>query len=161
MIEVYQQPSEANPTVAFTWSDFREFKMYLKDQKFENVPTAIKFLEDFKCWILISGFEEFRIYFTKAMQEYPDIQDPSLPNVIDSLREACEAMIQDQENYPFVLQTIVEKANFMRILVKASPEKYFPVMKMMATKLIKYCKAELDERQKDQNQAQVSEGNST
>lgn len=160
MIEVYQQPTEKNPTVAFTWADFREFKMYMKDQKFENVPTAIKFLEDFKCWIIISGFEEFRIYFTKALEEFPDIADPTLPDVIEGLRKACEEMIQDKENYQFILETTVEKANFMRVLVKASPPKYYPVMKMMATKLIGYCRTEIDERQKDQNQAQIGEGES-
>lgn len=153
LIDVYQEPTETNPTVAFTWSDFKQFKLYMKDQKFENVPTALKFLEDHKCWILISCFEEFRLYYEDAVKEHP-VEDASIPSVVTGLREACISMIQHKENYSIILQTIEEKINFMRILVKATPQEYFPVMKMMATRIITYVRQEIDERQKNKDQAQ-------
>ena len=152
MIQIYQKPTESNPTIAFTWADFREFKMYMQDKKFENVPTAQKFFYDYQCWILVSAFEEFIIFFEDATKD-SDL-DITIRDVVNAMREASIKTINHKENLDIILETIVEKANFMRVLVKATEGVHFPVMKMMATKILTYCREQIDERQKNKNKAE-------
>lgn len=156
MIQIYQHPTDENPTLGFTWINYGNMKGCMWDEKYPNKATALHEFNLHKAWLCLSAFEDIRRFYVQFVPKEDRQQQEQ--EVVDALRASCQVCIDNKENYRLILETIMEKAKFIKILVKSVPKDNFPVMKMMAASLIGFCKAELDEQQKDKSQVETPPG---
>jgi len=145
MITVFQHPTNKNITLGFSYYFFDDMTIHTDYQKFEHISQAHSYLESTKHYILSANIEKFRCYCEEI---YPAGTIGRLQTIEDSIRimhELTLLIIDNQERYFFCLENIIEKANFMRILVSNAQIQYRPLMIMMAFSIVDFCKTELAE----------------
>ena len=149
MINLYQKPTEKNPTVGMTFEFFKSMELGRQYEKYEDLPTAMYYLTQAKHDLLISNLEAFWMFCDKVIDE----QDQTIVESIKTLRDTVNDSLDNKEKYYERLADIKEKANFMRTLVSAVPEyngrKDTAIM--IAASIQKFCREELDEYEKNKD----------
>jgi len=59
MIDIYQHPTDNNPTLGLTFKIFAEESFKVSHRKYENVPTAMADLKTIKLDVIIMNLESF------------------------------------------------------------------------------------------------------
>ena len=147
MITTYIEPTDNKPKFGIMWSLFDNMQVCCFENTYVNKATAQHQLDIHKAWIVLSNFEAVRRYFEMWFPQ-EDIQQHH-KETVNALRASLQFMITNQENYDIILQTVMEKSEFIKNIVKETPDKYKQPMRMMAITLVQYCKNEVNERQKD------------
>lgn len=149
MINLYQKPTDKNPTVGMTFEFFKTMELGRQHEKYENLPTAIYYLTEAKHDLLISNLEAFWMFCDKVIEE----QDQLVVESINTIRDTVNNSLDNKEKYYERLADIKEKANFMRTLVSAVADNNGrkETAIMMAASIQKFCREELDEHQKNKD----------
>ena len=147
MINIYQKPTEKVPTLGMTFEYFKTMELGLQYEKYPSLATAEYHLKEAKADLILINTEAFWTY----CEEY--INEPLQSDIecVKAIRDAVNNGLDDKEKLAEILADIKEKANFMRALVKALPEKRRAIGIMMAAAIIKFCKEELDEFEENKN----------
>jgi hypothetical protein len=155
MIRIYQPPTEKNPTMGFTFDYFRSMQLGISHMKYSNYETALYNLQIAKRDIIIQNYEFFWQFchdnIVPGSQVYHDC--------MRSIRDTVQMAIDEQINYDQLLSDVVEKANFMRTLVKGisiKEEKEKAIM--MASTILSFCKDERSERKTNKSKDEHSDG---
>ena len=146
MISIYQHPTESNPTLGLTFKIFASEEFKVSHRKYENVPTALADLQTIKLDVIIMNLESFYLFCNKSIQPLGQINQEAIVTLRDTVNNALD----NRNKYHELLVDVVEKTNFIRVLVKALPQQSKVAGIMMAATIIGYCKDELDEREKNQ-----------
>jgi len=152
MINIYQQPTEKNPTLGYTFPIYSQDKICVHDQKYPNVATAMAAFDMHKAWIVNSVFEDLRLYFEKIVPK--NSRMVQVQEACNALESASKDMLVYKESLDYCLNKVQENINFMRILVRNTPEDFQVPIKMMAATLTQFTREQINERQKDQNENQ-------
>lgn len=150
MINVYQYPTEKNPTVGMTFEFFKTMSLGVHAMKYSDLTTAIENIGIAKVRLLAANTEALWHY----CDDIANKNDHSIVESIKTLRESVIYALENQDKYEDILLNIKEKANFMRTLIKAMPENggHREAVVMMSATIQKFCREELDERKKNKSE---------
>lgn len=152
MIHVFQYPTEKAPVLGYTYHFYDHMEIHTDYKKFPNVPTALAYFQDAKISVLGCNLEKFRnhshIIFKIDDEDTPHM----LKEAVQVISLLLDYILKHKEKYVDCLENVLDKANFMRVLVKNSPEAERPIMIMMVACILDFCKVEIDERKKTPGQ---------
>ena len=143
MINIYQQPTEKNPTVGFIYPMFAEERTCMYNQKFSNLESANKGFKLAKHAVIIQNVEAFHRYADTCCDGQVEKES------IKAIRDTNARWLTRKFNYSEFLEDVIKMANFMRALVQAMPQQKKTAGIMMAAIIIKFCKAELADEHKE------------
>jgi hypothetical protein len=141
MINIYQQPTEKVPTLGMTFEFFKTMELGLQYEKYPDLNTARHYMREAKADVLLINTEAFWMYCEKHIEKPLQSDTECIKTIRDSVNKGLEY----KEKYAEILVDIEKKANFMRALIKALPEKNRATGIMMAAAVIKFCKEEINE----------------
>ena len=149
MINVYQQPTQANPTLGMTFIIFKSMEAGIQHQKYPDLVTATKHFEEAKKDLLITNLEAFWNFCDRNN----GVKDQAIVESVKVIRNTVLQGLERRDKYHQFLVSVKEKANFMRALVRAmaNDENRRISATMMAASIMKFCKEELDEHEKNQS----------
>jgi len=155
MIRVYQPATEKNPTYGFTFDYYATMSIGTQHVKYSDLPTAELNFELAKMDCIAFNLEFFWHFCHDNIVPGSEIY----PDAMRTLRDTVQKANDRQINYDHLLADIVEKANFMRTLVKgitAKIEKEKAIM--VAFNILRFCKDEISERETNTSKDEHSDG---
>lgn len=147
MINIYQKPTKDNPTLGFTFLHFSSEGFGNDYRKHDHLNHAIQYLRESSVDVILFNLETFHLFAEKTLSPMDQVQEESQK----ALRELIVKWGNKKHKYKELLADVIKNANFMRALVKPMPTKQRGAGIMMAGTILAYCKAELDECEKDKD----------
>ena len=152
MINIYQHPTEKNPTVGVTFMFFKTMELGMDYRKYPDLFTAEHNLQQSKISALISNLEALWMFCDRIGVKENQVATESM----NAIRASVQYALDNRDKFFKILEEVTEKANFMRTLMKETPEAngWRDSVIMMAASIQRFCKAELDEYKKNQSKEQ-------
>ena len=147
MINIYKQPTEKDPSFGFTFQHFSSESIGMDYQTMPSKAIADAYIQESKFDCVLFNLECFHTFANKVLSPMDQVQEESQT----ALQNVILKWLNHKDKYEQMLADVVKNANFMRALVRPMPEKRKPAGIMMAMTLLQYCKAELDEYEKNKN----------
>jgi len=147
MIHIFQCPTEKNPTLGVTYHFFNKMEVHLDYKKFENLTSALTYLQSSKHTVLCINIEHLRNH---CMAIFPEDNEKTPYLMVEAWRAIDSLLIEllrNEEKYQDCLEKVISGANFMRLLVRNAPEEEKPIMIMVVATILEFCKSELDKKE--------------
>ncbi|RLI52200.1 hypothetical protein DRO61_00285 [Candidatus Bathyarchaeota archaeon] len=148
MIRVYQKPTEKNPTLGLTFDYYKVMSVGIHHEKYPDLQTAIHNFDLAKKDCIVYNIEFFWHFCHDTIQPGSQVYVDCMAGIRDTVQMASDGRL----NYDQLLADVLEKANFMRTLVKGIVHKEDKVKAiMMASNILSFCKDETSERKTNKN----------
>lgn len=149
MITIYQEPTDKIPRFGIMWPKYSNMQICGHEDLYPNLATALDQLDKHKAYIILDNFEAIRLYFQKWAPE--EIWSQHEREAVGSLRQAVIDCLPNNnvDSYDKILEIILSKKSFVKVIIKSTPQEHRGSMRMMASSLMRYCKTESDDRQKN------------
>lgn len=158
MLQVIQKPTPKSPIVALSFILFGHHEWGFDYQKRQDYPDAVAYLLFSKHHVLGTNIEHFRAYCEEIC--FPAGNRVQIAEeAINNLHEHTVWFFANKQKWQQCLESTIEKANFMRVLITNAPKEQKPFLIIMAGMIVDFCKKELDECKEDQGQVKADSGN--
>lgn len=153
MINIVIHPTSKNPTYCFTFFLFQFMELGFDHKKRKDLNEALGYIYSTKHYVLGANIEFFRAFCEREV--FP--LEGRLQECEDSIRiihNLTIEIIQNKHRWKYILEQVLDKSSFMRILVKNAPDEHKPFLITMAATIVDFCKKELDECKEDKDKGE-------